>query len=207
MADCHTCGFNIKGKCRVPGEEVLALYEINMEEECDEWCDRKSDDHTEALEEYKKQFPTPTESELCRAVGSKSLGIVEYLLGPSATVMANSDDKDIRREAINNTTTLLNAIKPQNELEGMLAAQMVCVHDLLMKQVRRCATEDRVDVVNLKINQIAKLSRTFIAQLDALNKHRGKGQQKITVEHVTVNEGGQAIVGNVAQGGRDESKK
>ncbi len=202
MADCHTCGFNIKGKCRVPGEEVLALYEINMEEECDEWCDRKSHDHTTALQEYEKQYPTPTESEVCHAVGSNSMDIVQYLLGPTAALLADSKDEDIRRVALNNTTTLLNAIKPQNELEGMLAAQMVCVHDLLMKQVHRCATEDRVDVVNLKINQIAKLSRTFIAQLDALNKHRGKGQQKITVEHVTVNEGGQAIVGNVAQGGQ-----
>ncbi|HHB77444.1 MAG TPA: hypothetical protein ENK84_13040 [Desulfobulbus sp.] len=93
-----------------------------------------------------------------------------------------SKDVDIRRLALNNTTTLLNAIKPQNELEGMLATQMLSIHDLLMKQVRRCTTEDRADVVNLKINQIMKLSQTFIAQVDALNKHRGKGQQKITVE-------------------------
>jgi hypothetical protein len=33
--------------------------------------------------------------------------------------------------------------------------------------------------------------------MEALDKHRGKGQQKITVEHVTVEAGGQAIVGNV----------
>jgi hypothetical protein len=33
--------------------------------------------------------------------------------------------------------------------------------------------------------------------LDALNRHRGKGQQKVTVEHVHVHEGGQAIVGTV----------
>ena len=33
--------------------------------------------------------------------------------------------------------------------------------------------------------------------MEALNRHRGKGQQKVTVEHVTVNAGGQAIVGSV----------
>jgi hypothetical protein len=33
--------------------------------------------------------------------------------------------------------------------------------------------------------------------LDALNRHRGKGQQKVTVEHVHVHSGGQAIVGTV----------
>jgi hypothetical protein len=38
--------------------------------------------------------------------------------------------------------------------------------------------------------------RTFAMLLDALNRHRGKGTQKITVEHV-VHSSGQAIVGLV----------
>jgi hypothetical protein len=33
--------------------------------------------------------------------------------------------------------------------------------------------------------------------LEALNRHRGKGQQKVTVEHVHVHAGGQAVVGSV----------
>ena len=37
--------------------------------------------------------------------------------------------------------------------------------------------------------------------LEALNRHRGKGQQKVTVEHVHVHEGSQAIVGNVQSQG------
>ena len=39
--------------------------------------------------------------------------------------------------------------------------------------------------------------------LDALNRHRGKGQQKVTVEHVHVHAGGQAIVGAVHSGGEE----
>ena len=42
-----------------------------------------------------------------------------------------------------------------------------------------------------------KLSRTHATLLEALNRHRGKGQQKVTVEHVHAHNGGQAIVGNV----------
>ncbi len=34
-------------------------------------------------------------------------------------------------------------------------------------------------------------------EMDTLKRYRTGGQQKVTVEHVTVNEGGQAIVGNV----------
>jgi hypothetical protein len=46
-----------------------------------------------------------------------------------------------------------------------------------------------------------KLLRTFAAQTEALQRYRGKGQQKVTVEHVHVHTGGQAIVGSVSQSG------
>jgi hypothetical protein len=43
--------------------------------------------------------------------------------------------------------------------------------------------------------------------LDALNRHRGKGQQRIVVEHVHVHSGGQAVVGVVeAPGGGVQAK-
>jgi len=56
------------------------------------------------------------------------------------------------------------------------------------------------------------LMRVFAEQLEALQRLRGKtGQQKVTVEHVHVHEGGKAIVGNVAGrklgGEGDDSEK
>jgi hypothetical protein len=59
------------------------------------------------------------------------------------------------------------------------------------------------------LNQANKLSRTYAVLLDALNRHRGKGQQKVTVEHVHVHAGGQAVVGVVEPlggGGQSELK-
>jgi hypothetical protein len=47
------------------------------------------------------------------------------------------------------------------------------------------------------LNQATKLSRTSATLLEALNRHRGKGQQKVTVEHVHIHAGGQAVVGMV----------
>src|SRR5215204_90939 len=56
------------------------------------------------------------------------------------------------------------------------------------------------------LGQANKLSRTYTALLEALNRHRGKGQQKVTVEHVHVHAGGQAVVGTVeTPGGRDRA--
>src|SRR5262245_2904656 len=47
------------------------------------------------------------------------------------------------------------------------------------------------------LNQANKLSRTYATLVESLNRHRGKGQQKVTVEHVHVHAGGQAVVGSV----------
>ena len=43
--------------------------------------------------------------------------------------------------------------------------------------------------------------------MDALNKKRRGGQQKVTVEHVNVQNGGQAIVGNVNNESRGGAKE
>ena len=48
-------------------------------------------------------------------------------------------------------------------------------------------------------------------QVEALKRYRTGGEQKVTVHHVTVNEGGQAIVGAVSQapgwGGGSENRE
>jgi hypothetical protein len=41
------------------------------------------------------------------------------------------------------------------------------------------------------------IARTFPAQIDALNRYRSQGEPAITVQNVSVGDGGKAIVGNV----------
>jgi hypothetical protein len=48
-----------------------------------------------------------------------------------------------------------------------------------------------------------KLSRTFATLVGALKHYRTCGEQKLTVHHVSVSDGGQAIVGTVTQAPRD----
>jgi hypothetical protein len=52
-----------------------------------------------------------------------------------------------------------------------------------------------------------RLSRTYLAQMDALKKYRAKAQQVVRVERVTVNDGGQAIVGELTHGGRSGDER
>ena len=93
-------------------------------------------------------------------------------------------------------------IAPNDETEGMLATQMIACHSAAMECFRRAMFQDQTFVGrNQNLNFANKLARTYALHMEALDKHRGKGQQKVTVEHVHVHQGGQAIVGNVASGG------
>ena len=61
--------------------------------------------------------------------------------------------------------------------------------------------QDLTDTPCRASNGLSKLARTFSTQVETLKKYRSDGQQTIKVQHVTVKEGGQAIVGNVQTGG------
>ena len=105
-------------------------------------------------------------------------------------------------EAVNALLGLLYGINPADEIEAMLATQMVGLHLASMQCMRRAQLSGQTfEGREMNLRHAAKLSRAFAGQVEALNRHRGKGQQKVTVEHVHVHQGGQAIVGNVTHRG------
>jgi hypothetical protein len=87
-------------------------------------------------------------------------------------------------------------------------AQLIAAHNAAMECYRRAMIgEQTFEGRRENLAQANKLSRTYAALLEALNRHRGKGQQKVTVEHVHVHAGGQAVVGVVGTpGGGDQPK-
>jgi hypothetical protein len=107
-----------------------------------------------------------------------------------------------RDKQLSATVAALIGIDPQDEVEGMIAAQMLASHNAAMECYRRAMlAEQSFEGRNMNLAHAAKASRTHAALVEALNRHRGKGQQKVTVEHVHVAQGGQAIVGNVNAAG------
>ena len=108
-------------------------------------------------------------------------------------------------EAVKQICTELKGIAPKDQIEGMLAAQMIATHHQALNCFRIAAESETIEMLNLAVNSANKLTRTYAAQMEALNRYRGKGQQKMTVEHVHINSGGQAIIGNVTK--NDSSKK
>lgn len=105
-------------------------------------------------------------------------------------------------EHLNSIAAMMTGIAPVDDLEGMLAAQMVTCHNAAMECMRRAHVGGQTpEGRKLNLTFADRFLRTFTAQVEALAKYRGKGQQKVTVEHVHVHQGGQAIVGNVTTGG------
>src|SRR5262249_15200819 len=117
---------------------------------------------------------------------------------------SNEDTRSRQRQA---TITALIAIAPRDEMEGMLAAQLLASHNAAMECYRRAMIDGQTfEGRRESLSQANKLSRTHTMLLEALNRYRGKGQQKVTVKHVHVHEGGQAIVGSVSHPGGGATK-
>ncbi len=98
--------------------------------------------------------------------------------------------------------SVIRGIEPKDQIEIMLAAQMAAVHMAMMTMSQRLAHVDTLPKQDSAERAFNKLARTYALQMEALKRYRTGGQQKVTVEHVTVNKGGQAIVGNVEAGRR-----
>jgi hypothetical protein len=104
-------------------------------------------------------------------------------------------------QEINRALAAVTGIGPRDETEGMLAAQMVATHFAAMGVLRRLKGSETIPQQDSNGSLAVKLLRTFTMQVETLQRYRGKGQQKVTVEHVHVHSGGQAIVGAVSPGG------
>jgi len=136
-----------------------------------------------------------------KRVGGSQSNDWNHVLGDQAlqSLWIMHSDKEVRERQFLATIAGLIGIAPQDEIESMIAAQLIAAHNATMECYRRAMIgEQTLEGRRDNLSQANKLSRTYAVLLDALNRHRGKGgQQKVTVEHVHVHAGGQAVVGTV----------
>jgi len=75
---------------------------------------------------------------------------------------------------------------------------MACTHTAAMAVLAKLdsgfGTERRIAAFG---SAATRLMRAYATQVEVLRRLRSGGQQFVRVEHVHVNEGGQAIIGNV----------
>ncbi len=145
-------------------------------------------------------------ADLCAATGTASEEYGRLLLSQTISGFSNNHGA-----TISNATAVheaLLAMAPADEHEGMLCSRLLVLHNQAMDFMRRSATTNHDASIDLNINRAIKLMRLHNETLEALNRYRRKGEQRITIQHVQVNDGGQAIVaGEMSRGGGDVHKK
>ena len=109
-------------------------------------------------------------------------------------------------QASNFVLGFADAMKPKDPAEALLVSQMAAIHQATMMLARRLNHVENIPQQDAAERALNKLARTYAMQMEALKRYRTGGQQKVIVEHVTVNAGGQAIVGAVNRGGGAEQE-
>jgi len=99
---------------------------------------------------------------------------------------------------VNAALALIEAAAPRDEIEAALAVQMACTHSAAMVVLARLGpghgSEKRVSALG---SAAARLLTAYVKQVELLNRLRHGARQLVRVEHVHINEGGQAVIGNV----------
>lgn len=134
--------------------------------------------------------------------GTASVEFAQNSVGQVAAVMRSRGEVRPDDLSLNAGLGAISGIAPDNEVEAMLAVQMAGTHAVAMEMLTKAKLASTTDQLERYGALATKLLRTYTTQIDALSKLRRKGEQTVRVEHVHVYEGGQAIVGNVTQGGR-----
>jgi putative tryptophan/tyrosine transport system substrate-binding protein len=110
--------------------------------------------------------------------------------------------------AVNAALAMIEAAAPRDEIEGALAVQMACTHTAAMAVLAALGgahgTDRRVAALAAAA---ARLMRTYAIQVEVQRRLRHGGEQYVRVEQVHINDGGQALIGNVKKpDGRAENQ-
>jgi hypothetical protein len=116
-------------------------------------------------------------------------------------VLSRALPGDGNTDAISAACSGMLDMKPADPIEGMLAAQAIAAHEAAMRMYALGWLNSGHLEASTKYLALAdKAARTVAMLTERLDQHRGRGQQQITVKHVTVN-ADQAVVGDQVMGG------
>ena len=129
----------------------------------------------------------------------------------SALPGARARDKKSAGEVGSAVVAGLMDVKPTDPIEGMLTSQIIVAHEAALALYRRAWSQppEYFEAQCRYLQMADKAQRTLALLTERLDRHRGAGQQSITVKHVTVN-ADNAIVGDVNSspgGGLQAEKK
>ena len=157
------------------------------------------------IEETRQRLEQHAIDSLQKLTGTQSLFSADRILTQVANALVWP--RVSQEDAILRPAAAIGEMGATNLTEAMLSTQMLAVHDAALMYLHRSQVEGQtVEGADGNVLRATRLMRLFTDQLEAMQKLKGKsGQQKVTVEHVHVHEGGQAIVGMVKAPRRKKS--
>ena len=129
---------------------------------------------------------------LMEALGSMDQDFVDGFLGQLASAVAR--DGEVHERLLNFMLAVIKGIKPKDQVEAMLAAQMAAVHMAAMKFAHSLANAMTIKEDDCAERALNKLVRTFTTLTEALKHWRTTGEQKALVQHVAGTEDAQSVV-------------
>ena len=130
-------------------------------------------------------------------VTSKSVAL--GLIGQIVSLGSRGKRQD--EQAANFAIGFLDAMKPEDAAEALLLTQMAATHQAMMMMAQKLNHVDTIRQQDAAERAMNKLARTYAAQMETIKRYRSKGKQTVRVERVTIENGGQAVVGNVSHRG------
>jgi hypothetical protein len=138
-------------------------------------------------------------AQLMAAFGTTNETVVEVEVERIARALRR--DGKIDPAELDAVIAMVSGQRPKNELEAMIVAQMAVTHALLMRSFGNLNRSDNIQQQDSNALTVARLTKAFASQVDALAKLRRGGEQRVVVEHVHIHSGAQAIVGAVTHTG------
>ena len=112
----------------------------------------------------------------------------------------SSKDGKADLERLNFQLSFVKSLKPRDALEAGLISQIALAQMQCMEVGRLAANVADPDWVERHERRLLQLMRIYVRQMEALKNYRSDGvRQTMVVEHVTVNHGAQAVIGNVTK--------
>ena len=115
----------------------------------------------------------------------------------------NPDDIEASNHAAAAVFSGMIDMKPTDPTEGILISQLIVAHEAALSMYQRAwSLPPQYFEAKTRYLQLAdKAMRTVAMLTERLDQHRGRGQQQITVKHVTVN-ADQAVVADTINTGK-----
>ena len=129
---------------------------------------------------------------------------VDVLLGKLVEALRPSPFDQLEEATVNAGLAIIDGMRPQSELEALLAVQIIAAGFSGLRFLRQSHTQMTEDYIDVYGKYAIKLLRLQNEMIQTYERLRRGSKQTVEVRHVHIHSGGQGVVGIVNQAGERE---